>query len=677
MATIQEGHHRKGKTMKKPRFLSIYLLVLACVLTACNNGFSPAATATGTIAPSQTPAPTSTPILTPTPQEFDKTSCEKVQEIYHLGNGIINMLVYSNDGRWLAAATSLGITLYDADSLVPVWSVNTEANLKQIAFSSDDTSLIGVDTFVHIHIWNVENGKQVFSKTPTDIDELPTEFALSLDGTTLAVPYYDDSIHLYETHDGTLAGKIEQFLYMEEFIHQITFSPDSTRLATTSFNGDVRIWSVPEKKMLYVLETSKDKAPRSIHFTPDSKGLAVNFETKSGDKSVRMLNVSTGTWQHTLDGQVIAFVPDRFLVSFESERFVVKDFYSGRLLTTLSAPSYRQGALALTPDGAFLAMSTSDGIHVRRWSNESYDRTTSGDYSIYTGLALSSAGDLFAAGTTGRIEIRSINDGNLIRTLETENNTEAISFVAYSPTNDLVAGILGSTVYVWHVDGGTLLWSQDTGHSLNQLAFSPDGLILGAAYNEELKGELEGSSSILLWNSTDGGELESLQGPKQILYPGYTSLVFSPDGNQLIAAQGGGDIDVWSFADNALSYTLSISNEFMNWNPVLAFSPNQENFISGSMDRKIHVWKPGNRIPFKTLDVKDSSITALAYSGDGKMIAAGVSNAIRIWNLKKSLLLCSIKGSGDVVRQISFAPQGFLFVSLADDGIVRVWDMVQ
>jgi WD40 repeat protein len=115
----------------------------------------------------------------------------------------------------------------------------------------------------------------------------------------------------------------------------------------------------------------------------------------------------------------------------------------------------------------------------------------------------------------------------------------------------------------------------------------------------------------------------------------------------------------------------------MNWNPVLAFSPNQENFMSGSMDRKLHLWKVGSRIPVKSLDVKDSSVTALAYSGDGKMIAAGVDNDIRVWDVKKSLLLCSIKGSGDVVRQISFAPQGFLLVSLADDGIVRVWNMAQ
>jgi WD40 repeat protein len=663
--------------MKKLHFLSIYLLLLACVLTSCSNGFSPAAIPTKTVAPSETPSPTSTPTLTPTPQEFDRTSCEKVQEIYHLGNGIINMLVYSKDGRWLAVATSVGVTLYEADSLTSVWSVNTEANLKRIAFSSDDMSLTGVDTFAHIYTWNVDDGEQLFSKTPTDINEIPTVFALSPDGATLAMPYYDDSIHLYQTSDATLAGKIEQFLYMGEFIYQITFSPDSTRLATTSFNGDVRIWSVPEKRMLYVLETSKDKAPRSIHFTPDGKQLAVNFEIKSGDKSVRMLNVSTGTWQHTLDGEVIAFVPDRFLVSFESERFIVRDFYSGRLLTSLSAPNFRQGALTLTPDGQFLAMSTSDGIHVRRWSNESYDLTTSGDYSIYTGLALSPAGDLFAAGTTGRVDIRSIKDGNLIHSLESENSSQTISFVAYSPTSDLVAGISGSMVYVWQVDNGSLLWSQDTGHSLNQLAFSPDGLILGAAYNEELQGELEGSSSIPLWNSTDGGELESLQGPKQILYPGYTSLVFSPDGNQLIAAQGGGDLDVWSFADNTHLYTLSISNEFMNWNPVLAFSPNQENFMSGSMDRKLHLWKVGSRIPVKSLDVKDSSVTALAYSGDGKMIAAGVDNDIRVWDVKKSLLLCSIKGSGDVVRQISFAPQGFLLVSLADDGIVRVWNMAQ
>jgi WD40 repeat protein len=284
-----------------------------------------------------------------------------------------------------------------------------------------------------------------------------------------------------------------------------------------------------------------------------------------------------------------------------------------------------------------------------------------------------------AAGALGGVEIHKLSDGSLAQMLSTGNSLEYVSSLVYSGAGDLLGGISDSTVYVWDVKNDLLLWSQDTGYSINQLAFSSDGSMLAAAHDENKSPTLESAVpiEIPLWNARDGGQLVGLQGPEQILFPGYSSLLFSLDDNYLIAAEGGGNIDVWSLTDNKLEYAISDDSLFMSWNPILALSPDNKHFATGSLDRQIRLWKIGNKTVIRTLDAKDEAVTALAYSPDGDAIASGVRNEIHLWNAVTGKFLCSIHGSGDTLQNIFFTGDGLRFVSLAEDGIIRVWDVVQ
>jgi WD40 repeat protein len=669
----------REKTMQPIRLFCVSFLVFAYVLSACSSGIAPTATSTATLRPSETPSPTSTITPTVTPQlTIDKATCEKYREIYHLGDGALNMLVYSPDGRWLAAATTTGVALYDAASLAEIWKVKTEANLQQIAFSADNKTLSGVDSLVNMYTWQVEDGSQSLIETPTDMDEPPMSFALSPDGTMLAVPYYDESIHLYQTDRGGLMDRIEQLLSMGEMIYRIAYSPDGSRLATISYNGEIRIWNIPQKSISYRLNDQEGQDPVGMVFSPNGKTLAVNYETESGEESVRMLDVASGKWQNTLEGKAFSFTPDNLLLGTADEEITLREHRSGKVLNSLPGGESTDGLYALSPDGTSLAAGAGDGIHVRGWDGESRGQKIEGQNTAYTALALSPGDDLFAAGTADGVEIHRLQDGGLVQELVVESEPDPIAALAYSPTGDLVAGISGSTIHVWDVKSSSQLWSQDTGHTLNELAFSPDGMTLAGVYSENSPGKIAGvASQILLWNARDGGRLVELQGPEQILYPGYTSLAFSPDGSHLIAAEGGGKIDVWSFDTGELEDTLADEDSFMSWNPIVAASPDQEHFASGSMDRQIHLWKFGKSDAFRKMNAWDDSITALAYTGRGDAIAAGVGNDIRLWNADIGSSLCSIHGSSDTVRKIFFTHNGPRFVSLADDGIIRVWDIGQ
>lgn len=152
-------------------FLACFFFLSACGPTPQAQAALTAEAVTAT-ARAWTPTPIATPTLTSTPAPsptpaglISAENCKNVQEIRQIGAGTLNMLAYSPDGRWLAAATSGGVTLYDAVTLKLVWSAKTSANLTQIAFTKAGETLSGVDMSFKLYQWQVADGKQPGQKT--------------------------------------------------------------------------------------------------------------------------------------------------------------------------------------------------------------------------------------------------------------------------------------------------------------------------------------------------------------------------------------------------------------------------------------------------------------------------------------------------------------------------------
>ncbi|GEM_PF-4865806 len=66
---------------------------------------------------STTPSPTSTPVP---PQPISSANAAQVEPLARLGKGAISQIAFSPDGRSLAAASSIGVYLYDAETLDPI-----------------------------------------------------------------------------------------------------------------------------------------------------------------------------------------------------------------------------------------------------------------------------------------------------------------------------------------------------------------------------------------------------------------------------------------------------------------------------------------------------------------------------------------------------------------------------
>ena len=248
-----------------------------------------------------------------------------------LGKGAIHEIKYSPDGTRLAVATSIGIWLYDTETLeevtlitdkprwagsiafnttgerlvsgggaVRLWNAKTGEHLRtftghtstieSVAFSPDDRTLASADRVGGVYLWNAQTGARL--RALEGHTTLVSSVAFSLDGSTLAAGDYDNMVKIWDVRNGlhlqTLRGHTRP-------ITDVAFSRTGT-LASGSWDSTVRLWNANTTAVLHELIASGSTV-RSVAFSPDGSAVAAG----NGSKTV-VWNSGSGRRLMTLRG---------------------------------------------------------------------------------------------------------------------------------------------------------------------------------------------------------------------------------------------------------------------------------------------------------------------------------------------------------------------------------------
>jgi eukaryotic-like serine/threonine-protein kinase len=284
-------------------------------------------------------------------------------------------------------------------------------------------------------------------------------------------------------------------------VSQVIFFPDGVRLASGSWDGTVRIWNVPERRVEHVL-TNYSKRIWGLALSSDGLRLAA-----SGEGGTRVWD--TRSWQETLSlsgnlhyASVLFCNKNRFLAIANRTSVVIYGAHTGRRYGPLSNST---PAIGVSADGQLLL--TRKGDHLRVWDSATrkmlQEIPTPGFSSFgLRDIEFSPDGDLIALGSSGG-DVALVpwkSPTNIIR-LERRMRQGVrahmgwVSDVAFSPDGKMLATV--------SADHELLLWSTTNYqsrrfrghlHEVWSAAFSPDGKMIATAGKDE---------AIKLWNAEE------------------------------------------------------------------------------------------------------------------------------------------------------------------------------
>ena len=409
-------------------------------------------------------------------------------------------------GRVASGATDGSVWIWDVFSGRPLVKLAAHSDaIERLAFSPDGLRLVTAGSDTTMGIWDAGTGEPLYIDTSLTGEEATSyrDFvftSLSPDG-TLRAEVSGNEVKVTDASNGrelTLAGHTGWVMGVE-------FSPDGDRLATTSLDGTVRLWSLgPGGEIAAVSAPAAGYGTRVV-YSPDGRILATN----GGDGTATLWDAGNGEPRLTVHGHDlevlnITFSADgkRFATASLDATAIVWDSATGARLLSLVGHAVGVRDIAFSPDGTRIATGGFDNT-ARIWdaaTGRELHRITGHD-GLVLGVAFSPDGVTLATSSTdGTGKIWDVETGRLLVTLAGRGGGPD---VAFSPDgSSLATGGGDALARIWDAaTGAEWLTLEGHGAGVYSVAFSPDGSLLATG---------SGDNSAKVWDALSGEEVLSL-----------------------------------------------------------------------------------------------------------------------------------------------------------------------
>ncbi|MCP4697085.1 MAG: AAA family ATPase [Gammaproteobacteria bacterium] len=572
---------------------------------------------------------------------FNKLMGGTSQKISQVPGKKLHTAAVSADGRLLAAGSGEELLLFDVQTGTLLQSLQGHGGrIKAAVFHPRGKWLAGAGEEKKIVFWSLPAKKQA----ATQIAEWPladkiSALAINAHGTVLAGGGYDSDIILWEIKKEIKTGKILHALkeHKEEIAH-LAFSPDGSKLASASYDGTARLWTVKTgEEPLEALEHSGNV--RSLAFSPDGSMLA----TGSGDKRIRLWDVAWGEKIRELPGHqggisALYFLPGGDLVS-SGDDSSLRIWHANSGVTLRVLQGHPINAIAIDKAGRIFSAG-SDGA-VRSWQTDPSYQIISNLPGEPASAAISPDGNHVATGFgKGELCLYSLSEKHLYCTPEQAHNG-SVSQLVFDAKGDSLASAGGGAnhaIKLWRVSGHSLQ-AAGTFHSRGEslifsIALSADGRTLAA-------GSYDGQIGLF---SVGAGQKHFNHACDDII----TSVSFNADGTRLLSGGKSACTGLWDINAGKLSGRQSVFDEKDIFQAAL--SPDGQWAAGIEWDGTIHLYAMA--APHKRYRLAGDQGRIIFSPDSRQIINIGANAKVRVLDLESHDELFSIRLPVDNIDQL-------------------------
>jgi WD40 repeat protein len=567
----------------------------------------------------------------------------------------ISRLVFSRDGKTLAAGDYHSIRLWDVNSrallseypipprLQPLsGSFQYDYGLGALTFSEQNRLLAAVKRNGEVSLYDLLTGKKIRQLSAKNVYPV----ALAPDGKVVACGEINCTRLIL--WDLVTDKKIRELHPPEGLEGGTAFCPDGKIVASgaSSEKEDwVYLWEVSTGKTVGHLLLRAGSA-KGIAFSPDGKMLAVTYTIP-----FRYLNRPLPKIDHT----AAAF-----------------DLAKGKEVRVLLKDGSLEAAIAFSPDGKTVAVSGGGAI-VLVDANTGQERPgPSGHVAAVFPVAFSADGrKVISIGGDGTIRLWDANDGRELRNFKFPR--DPFPARALSQDGKIAATISDENINLWNTDLAKETWKCKVKGGWSSFTLSADGKFLAKVDGEE--GNTD-TITLQVWDTSTHRRLREWKTDTP------SSIAFSADGKLLATAGSRFEDERLRLFDVKAGTELRAWRTDSLWIGALAFSPDGRILASSHSDQTMRLWETTTgkylgwfaKHPAGTENLH--ATCPIVFSPDGKLLASGgYDNTVRLWDTVTAKEVSQFTGHEAAVYTLAFSPDGKRLASGSDDTTTLIWDV--